>query len=538
MTIPSTPELSRGISPALLVVLGGLLLLFGAETALILWRNGGLLTYTLDDPYIHLALAENIWRGHYGVNMEEVSAPSSSILWPLLLAPLAGTGLGIWWPLVINLALSVASVWQVSLLLERVMGWSGQVLPRLLHGGLLGFFVLSTNMLGLAFTGMEHSLQLYCVVLTAWGLVEELETGKVSRTLMAALVMAPLVRYESLAVVAGGLLYLFARGHRGRAVGLGLVVLMLLGAFSGFLVSLGLSPFPTSVMAKSAVVESGGKAGSIFGNLKQNLGSDRGMLLVISGLVLAAYGLWEQAGRRWLALGGGVAIVLHLMVGRYGWFNRYEIYIWAFVQLCLWVLVAPRLARLLAERSLREQVWKVLGLSGLALGALCMHYVYALALIPGAASNVYEQHYQMHRFATQFYGKPVALNDLGYVAYQNPACVLDLHGLASLEALKMRKTRTDGDWIPPLTERYGVKLAMVYDAWFVGRIPGSWIKLGELKLGRARVTISEDAVAFYALSPEEVPVAQAALEKFSTSLPPGVHFVMAAGEKKGETLGE
>ena len=47
--------------------------------------SDGEFTYTLDDPYIHLALAKNIWMGNYGINMTELSAPSSSILWPFLL---------------------------------------------------------------------------------------------------------------------------------------------------------------------------------------------------------------------------------------------------------------------------------------------------------------------------------------------------------------------------------------------------------------------------------------------------------------------
>ena len=53
----------------------------------ILSRNGGRLTYTLDDPYIHLALSEGIAEGHYGIHPAEPSAPSSSIVWPFLLAP-------------------------------------------------------------------------------------------------------------------------------------------------------------------------------------------------------------------------------------------------------------------------------------------------------------------------------------------------------------------------------------------------------------------------------------------------------------------
>jgi hypothetical protein len=54
---------------------------------LIIWNTAGEFTYTLDDPYIHLALAKNIWYGNYGINFVEPSAPSSSILWPFLLAP-------------------------------------------------------------------------------------------------------------------------------------------------------------------------------------------------------------------------------------------------------------------------------------------------------------------------------------------------------------------------------------------------------------------------------------------------------------------
>lgn len=54
------------------------------EIIQILKLNQGRFIYTLDDAYIHLALAENIMQGHYGVNLGEFSALSSSILWPFL----------------------------------------------------------------------------------------------------------------------------------------------------------------------------------------------------------------------------------------------------------------------------------------------------------------------------------------------------------------------------------------------------------------------------------------------------------------------
>src|SRR5262245_45707833 len=50
--------------------------------AAILVLNGGTFTYTLDDPYIHLSVSEQIRSGSYGINPHEASAPSSSILYP------------------------------------------------------------------------------------------------------------------------------------------------------------------------------------------------------------------------------------------------------------------------------------------------------------------------------------------------------------------------------------------------------------------------------------------------------------------------
>lgn len=84
--------------------------LCGLVLAAILFLNDGQFTYTGDDPYIHLALAENIARGHYGVNLAEYSAPSSSVLWPVLLAPFAPLRVDDLVPLCINLLCTTITV--------------------------------------------------------------------------------------------------------------------------------------------------------------------------------------------------------------------------------------------------------------------------------------------------------------------------------------------------------------------------------------------------------------------------------------------
>ena len=77
----------RKINIPLYVGIAFLVCLILIEFVSIMMLNNGLLVYTLDDPYIHLALAENIKQGHYGINIGEFSAPSSSALWPFILAP-------------------------------------------------------------------------------------------------------------------------------------------------------------------------------------------------------------------------------------------------------------------------------------------------------------------------------------------------------------------------------------------------------------------------------------------------------------------
>ena len=95
-------------------------LLIGLELSGILWLNQGHLVYALDDPYIHLALAENIWRGHYGVNLHEFSSASSSIIWPFLIAPLSIFESSAYAVLALNSALMLLSIYVVNNIITEI----------------------------------------------------------------------------------------------------------------------------------------------------------------------------------------------------------------------------------------------------------------------------------------------------------------------------------------------------------------------------------------------------------------------------------
>ncbi len=62
--------------------------LLGLTFYQILVFNGGHFTYALDDPYIGLAMAEELLHGNYGINPGEPASAVSTILSPLVMTPL------------------------------------------------------------------------------------------------------------------------------------------------------------------------------------------------------------------------------------------------------------------------------------------------------------------------------------------------------------------------------------------------------------------------------------------------------------------
>lgn len=129
--------------------------------------NSGQLVFTLDDAYIHLALAENLMQGHYGINLNEYSAPSSSILWPFLLAPFAKLAFANYFILVANTIFTAITLLLFGLMLSpggTDPASAGDAEKKTLLNVILILLIPACNLIGLIFTGMEHSLQVMLTV--------------------------------------------------------------------------------------------------------------------------------------------------------------------------------------------------------------------------------------------------------------------------------------------------------------------------------------------------------------------------------------
>ena len=467
------------------------------EVYAILQSNEGSLFYSLDDPYIHLALAEEIFRGNYGINPGEVCAPSSSILWPWLLAPFAPFSFFALVPLAYNLLASLASIALLQRLLTRATGQSPLWLLLLLS--------LELNLVGLAFTGMEHSLHVTLALLTLLGVVELQLTQRVSWYLWVACVVGVWVRYEHLALVGATSLLLFLSQQRRAAVGVLLASLVVPLGFGVWLRSQGLSWVPTSVLSKSSTSSSG--LGSVLEVLLKNLAEPRGALLLLGLLLVAWLAIRQPQQARRLSLWVALVVVGHLLFGRMGWFYRYEGYVFAALFLTL-----PFSLRGQEARRAWVLLWAVLSLHGPLL---------ALLLTPRATNDIYLQQHQLHRFSTEFYQGPIAVNDIGQISLRNEQHILDLWGLASFEAAQLIKT--DRRWAETLVRKYHIPVVAMY-AELLKEPPLDWIELGSFRLNRANVTAASARVVLYATKDADLAAMRALTRRFLESLPAGTTY--------------
>jgi hypothetical protein len=482
---------------------------------------GGRLVFTLDDPYIHLAVADHILSGGYGVNASEFSSPSSSILWPYLLALTEALHLGVLGPLLINAGAAAATLIAM-LRLFATVGMFDRADDRPIAYAAAGLTILITSAIALPMTGMEHSLHVWATVITFSGLVAAARGQTLKPSHFVALVLLPLIRFEGLAL-AGAAVAAFALLGRVRfAVVAAALIGAALSAYAVLMTARGLPLLPSSVLLKSRLAENAyehrGLVGSIVQNLQASLTNPYGQRLALLGFAIAAGTWWLRVDRRARIVCACVlaAIGAHIVGGQYGWFYRYEVYVIALaVAALVWIVASVR-------PQLSARGWLV-GKSMLLLLMIFAGspYLSAALITPFAARGVYEQQYQMGRFAREFYPHPVAVNDLGLVAYTNPNFVLDLWGLGSED---VRKARLVGQYGPAeiaaLVDHHHVGLVMVYDSWFPQGLPSSWTKVAVLHT--TPVTAAAGDVAFYRTPSSDRDEIMRALRGFEPTLPPRV----------------
>ena len=498
----------------------GLLIIVG----IVLTLNDGYIVYTLDDPYIHLSVAENLLHGHYGINSHEFASPSSSILYPAILAVGLALGLGVWAPLVVNAVAMALAVWlAVDFVHRRVLAHTKDL--RLWELVIwTGLPLIGLSALALPMTGMEHSLHVLLVILVVRGIVSTVEDGAPpSLGLLAAVVTMPLVRFEGIAMALVALALLVWIGYNHRSIiALG-VLIAVLTAYASVMMALELPVLPSSVLVKSNVssslvdeVSGISALKDLTNNVAKSLVNNRWGKIYALAICAAGVAAWRalryKRGKADVAVAALLISTLgaHMIAGRYGWFHRYEVYA---------TVVALLAGLFLARRILPKIRWpgRVAALVGLVI--VVAPYVVAIVQTPLAANGIYNQQYQMHRFATAYFAEPVAVNDIGYVSFRNENYVLDLWGLGSEEIRRLRAQDVyDAGRVATMARRHEITYAMVYEDWFGERIPDAWCHIADLYAPAP--TAARDEVSIYLVNRAKESAMRDAIAHFVPTLPP------------------
>lgn len=566
----TSAEISRPPNPyrASVYCLSIYLVLAAITFTLILRATGGHFIYALDDTYIHLELSRNIARGTYGINAHEFTTPSSSILWPFLLVPAAGTSLHVWLPLILNLVFGSLA----ALLLGRVVDtwpWKNEVkLLRAKQFLACIPLVVAANLAGLTFIGMEHTLQVLLAIGCAYGILNAFHDRPIPTWCLACAILGPSVRYESVGITVAVVIALAVQRRWKAAAITALLTLVGPLIFAAFLMAHGRPALPNSVLVKATLAtQPGGTSIHLFSNLVYNLRQARfhvsfNVLLLVLGFLAAK----ARRGRAVILWGAFLTLLGQALVGRFGWLNRYEDYAVIFGT----CIVFGVFAELTAQRYLPSRT--ALLIVGLVLASLALsmdyieyvHYLPAYAVasalciaigafvrpqvrwafiapalvvfawpyllgtpqIPGASLDIYRQPYQVGRFLKNCYRQSVAVSDLGLTSYQHTpgTYVLDVVGLGSNEALE--KGPNDADRLATITHRHQIGLAVVFPD--IVSVPKAWRLAGVLKDTGTRVIAPHDSISFYVTPDGDFAKIQSELRQFAETLPPSTELQLSA----------
>jgi hypothetical protein len=158
--------------------------------------------------------------------------------------------------------------------------------------------------------------------------------------------------------------------------------------------------------------------------------------------------------------------------------------------------------------------------------ALVARGVLAYNASVSAARRQHHQQVQMGRFLQAHYaGAGVAANDIGAITYYAPIRCLDLVGLADREVAMLRRQAPFGQAaIDRLSRERGVKIAVIYEHWFQGKVPAGWQRVGRWHLKHSGPA-ARNTVAFFAVDPAERATLAARLAAFAPELPADVELL-------------
>jgi hypothetical protein len=491
---------------------------------------GATFAYSLDDPYIHLALAENLVdHGTWGLVPGVYESASSSPLWTLLLAAavLIVPFSSVWLPLGLNLLAGSALLWEFTGFRSLV---DRQRPVRSAVAGVL--LVLGLGVLHLSFLGMEHVLHAALAVAAIRALAAMAE-GRPRGALWVGVAFgfATAARFETGFLAVGAVVGILATTDLGDLRRrLRLAAAPVLGAAVPTAVvatvnlAFGQDALPNSVTAKSTLND------GLWGSLEPLHTMDTlhrlarlvteqpvyALAVAVAGATLCL--AWARPAVRVTGLAVLTAAFLQGVYGLVGQANRYEAWL-LLSSLAVAALAADGAPGPAPDRAARAVL--------AALGVLAVGFVLRASDTPTAAGEVFRQPGSVGAFlATAYDGEPVAVSDLGFVAWEHDGPLLDLLGLGSHDVITALEDHTlEPEPMERLVDDFGAHVVAISEFFFPDT-PESWTLVRKWCLAAPPRTVVPGCVSFYAPTPADVPVLTERLEAYEDRLPGGIFVVV------------
>ena len=518
--------------------------------------NNGHIIYSLDDAYIHMAIAKNFSKyGVWGVTKKQFSSSSSSLLYSLILSFIFLFGPNEIAPLIINLIfanLLIVEIYYI-LKLEKNLPYYAVIICLIL-------LIFLVPLPFLIFTGMEHTIQIFLNVLFIYLASILLTDEKISETEKNSsqskffqskenllLILAPLitmVRFEGMffIIVVSALFFLRRKFFYSLKIfAIGFIPIIIFGLIS---LNNGWFFFPNSVLLKGNLPD----FSNIFSileyfNLIVFIKNPHILILLLIAVFIIFINLYKKEGL-WnqisiLSIIFTFILLLHVfligVVDQNQNLSRYEGYLIAIGILLFFIYIKDLIPKNLTKSYIKiyiteikesykhnsVQIIAIIILFFFLFWTFIPRSTYLLRRTPQATNNIYEQQYHMGLFLNKYYkGECIALNDIGAVNYIADIECLDLRGLGSKEiAEAIVDDELDEEFVYKEAKRRDCIIAIIYEDKDYGYdIPSQWTKVGEWKLGY-NVVCGDDTVSFWAVDPDEVDDLIENLKDFSENLP-------------------
>lgn len=502
------------------------LLLFGLVILFLivfsLGQTDGHFLYTLDDPYIHMAIAKNfVTSGTWGVTQYEFSSCSSSPLWTFLISFfyfIFGTKVIV--PFILNILFA-------SLTAFVVFKFIGKYTDNIFFQTIIVLSVLFFGpFVSVVFTGLEHPMYTFLIVLIIYYLFRifnEQNRRKEIFTLFFLISLLILSRYEGMFVASALFLIFLYRKKVFIAFGVlfsAFMPILIIGIIS---VSKGWYFFPNSVILKSPIAlnDFGSFIGSIFNpDFFDLLWAYKRILILLIISVVMFFIYWKDKNSFTLKSFVFLFVLvtlLHIQFAKLGSLLRYEMYI-----MVIGILVNTISIIKFIEGKDKKIKYSVIIFLCLLLIPFSFSSFKAMKDVPTAMINVYQMQFQLSQFVNKYYDKnTIALNDIGAVNYYCDIKCVDLWGLANKEVADYRRRQIyDSKKVFELNKRSYTSIAIIFEAWFekYGGIPSNWLMAGKWTIPN-NITCGADSVTFYATDSINFVKLTNSLQMFSKELP-------------------